>query len=95
MAQAVQTLSNAVAPVGESIEWREIDGEIVLLDRRVSECIALNHAGSLLWPPIAEGTTRDCLVGMLVGRFGITTEQASADVDAFLADLTRRGFLRS
>lgn len=93
MAQAAETLSNALAPVSESIEWREVDGEIALFDTRVSECVALNEAGSFLWPSIAEGATRDCLVGMLVGRFGISTEQASTDVDAFVDDLTRRGFL--
>ena len=94
MAQAAETLSSAVTLVGESIEWRETDGEVTLLDTRVSECVALNQAGSLLWPSIAEGASRDHLAGMLVGRFGISTEQASADVEAFLVDLTHRGFLQ-
>jgi hypothetical protein len=67
---------------------------VVLLDTRVSECIALNRTGSFLWPAIAAGTTRDRLVGMLVGRFEIGEEQAAADVDSFLVDLTRRGFLQ-
>jgi coenzyme PQQ synthesis protein D (PqqD) len=84
-----------LALVREGVEWREIDGEITLLDMRASEYIALNRAGSLLWTSLAEGATRDHLVGMLVGRFGITAEQASTDVDAFLQDLAGRGFLQS
>lgn len=78
----------------EGIEWREIDGEILLHDVRTSQCVSLNETGSLLWLSMAEGATRDHLVGLLVGRFRITGEQASADVDAFLQDLAWRGFLR-
>lgn len=81
--------------VREHVEWREIEGEITLLDMRASEYIALNRTGSLLWRSLAEGARRDHLVGLLVGRFGITPERASADVDAFLQDLTERGFLRT
>ena len=81
--------------VREDVEWREIEGEITLLDMRTSEYIALNRTGSLLWLSLAEGATRDHLVGVLVGRFGITAERASADVDAFLHDLAGRGFLQS
>jgi coenzyme PQQ synthesis protein D (PqqD) len=88
-------LGASLALVREDVEWREIDGEITLLDMRASEYLALNRAGSLLWLSLAEGATRDHLVGVLVGRFGITTEQASVDVDAFLEHLAGRGFLRS
>ena len=81
--------------IREHVEWREIEGEITLLDMRASEYIALNRTGSLLWLALAEGATRDHLVGLLVGRFGITAERASADVDAFLHDLIERGFVQS
>ena len=94
MAEAVETLNGALTPVSESIEWREVDGEVTLLDTRVSECVALNQAGSFLWHSIADGAPRDHLVGMLTGHFRISREQASTDVDTFLDDLTRRGFLR-
>jgi hypothetical protein len=87
--------STPLTLVREGVEWREIEGEITLLDLRTSEYIALNRTGSLLWLSLAEGATRDHLVGLLVGRFGITPERASADVDAFLHDLAGRGFLRS
>lgn len=87
--------STPLTLVREDVEWREIDGEITLLDLRASEYIGLNRTGSLLWLELAGGATRDHLVGLLVGRFGVTAERASADVDAYLQDLAGRGFLRS
>ena len=88
---------NGVSPeqFRDGIEWRETDGEITLRDARTSQCVALNQTGSLLWLSLAEGATRDHLVGLLVGRFGITSERAFTDVDAFLQDLAWRGFLQS
>jgi hypothetical protein len=81
--------------VKDRVEWREIDGEITLLDLQASQYVALNRSGSLLWLSLAGGATRDHLVGLLVGRFGITAERASADVDLFLRDLAGRGFLQA
>lgn len=95
MAEGAEPLNGASPErFREGIEWREIDGEILLHDVRTSQCVSLNETGSLLWLSMAEGATRDHLVGLLVGRFRITGERASADVDAFLQDLAWRGFLR-
>ena len=77
----------------EAVEWREVDGEIVVLDMNAAEYLRANSAGVTLWPALAEGTTRDALVARLVDAHGIDSETAERDVDTFLDALTQRGLL--
>jgi hypothetical protein len=76
-----------------SVEWREIDGEIVLLDVASSAYLAVNASGSVLWPALIEGTTHEALVTTLQEIFGAEESDAIRDVDAFVADLGRRDLL--
>lgn len=71
----------------DNVEWREIEGEIVVLDLRRSTYLAVNRIGALLWPRLAAGATRDALVQRLVDDFGVRRSTAEPDVDAFLQEL--------
>jgi hypothetical protein len=71
----------------DDVEWREIEGEIVVLDLRRSTYLAVNRIGALLWPRLAAGATRDVLVQKLVDDFGLQYSTAEPDVDAFLQEL--------
>jgi hypothetical protein len=75
------------------VAWKDVDGEIVALDERAALYLAANPAGAVLWRALADGTTHEGLVDGLVAEFGIDSGRASADVDAFLADLRERGLL--
>jgi hypothetical protein len=75
------------------VAWQEVDGEVVALDEREALYLAANPAGAILWRALAGGSTHDGLVNGLVEEFGIDADRASADVDAFLADLRERGLL--
>jgi hypothetical protein len=77
----------------DGVSWREVDGELVAVDVGSSTYLGANPSGTLLWQALAEGTTRDELVRMLVEAFGITDERAGTDVDTFLAMLSERGLL--
>ncbi len=80
---------------GERIEWREVDGEIVLLDLDAATYFAVNGSGAVLWHDLARGTTRDALVRHLTERFALDSQSAERDVDAFLEDCRRNGLLAS
>ena len=77
----------------DDLHWREIDGEIIALEARGSTYVAANGAGTLLWRSLAAGTTRDALAGELVNAYGIDRPRATADADAFLAELRALGLL--
>ena len=78
---------------GEKLEWREIEGEIVALDGRASEYIAVNRTGAALWPDLLAGATREDLVARLVESFDVEEATAGRDVDAFLDVLRERDLL--
>ena len=77
----------------ESIEWREVEGQIVALDLRTSVYFAVNETGTRLWADLAGGTSRRDMVRHLVDRFGLEEQRAAGDVDAFLAELTERDLI--
>lgn len=77
----------------DDVEWREIEGEIVVLDLRRSTYLAVNRIGALLWGPLAAGATRGALVQRLVDDFGLEPPTAESDVDSFLQELREQEFL--
>jgi hypothetical protein len=79
----------------ERVDWRLIEGEIVALDLRRSQYIAINRAGATLWPLLVDGATREQLASRLQAEFGIDGDQAGADVDVFLGDLREQELLET
>ena len=77
----------------KDLEWREIQGEVVALDLKSSDYLAVNQSGAKLWAALAVGATRDQLVDVLIGGFAIPREQAEREADAFVRMLARQDIL--
>jgi hypothetical protein len=77
----------------DAVPWREVDGEIVALDGPTSQYVSINGSGSILWQELAAGTSAKRLTELLVARYGIHAERATADVEAFLSQLDARNWL--
>lgn len=77
----------------QGLNWRTIDSELVAVDVPTSLYLTANTSGALLWRALSEGATRETLVEQLVSAFAIDRLRAETDVDAYLADLDKRGLL--
>jgi Coenzyme PQQ synthesis protein D (PqqD) len=77
----------------DTVDWREIDGQIIALDAEKSSYLAANVTGAILWKALVEGTTRTELIQILVREFEIDRTRAEDDVDRFLAQLVDAGLL--
>lgn len=75
------------------LQWREVEGRVVLVDLAAGHYVAVNRSGSVLWPLLSEGTTREALAERLRERYGLDPEVAEHDLDAFLAFLGQHGLL--
>ncbi len=75
------------------VDWREVEGELVVLDLRESRYLAINRTGQVLWTALATGATKDVLIERLIEAFGIDRARAVADVEAFTSELESRGLL--
>ena len=70
-----------------AVEWRQFEEEVVAVDTRRAVYMAVNRSGSVLWPALLEGATRDELVGRLGETYGLEPEAAAKDVDVFVQAL--------
>lgn len=76
-----------------AVSWLEADGEILALQHASSEYLSTNGSGALLWKKLATGTTREDLIALVVGAFGIPEQRAAEDTDAFLDALAAHRLL--
>lgn len=80
----------------QGVEWREIDGEVVILDGEKSVYLALNRSATKLWPRVLSGTTRTELTESLRLEFPeLEAAAAEQDVLAFLDGLRGHGLLEA
>jgi Coenzyme PQQ synthesis protein D (PqqD) len=77
----------------DDLTWREIDGELVVLDLRSSTYLTTNASATFLMKQLADERTDGELVDALAAEFAIPRVNAERDVQAFVVDLDRRGLL--
>jgi hypothetical protein len=73
--------------------WRELDGETIVLDATESEYLMLNDSATMIWRRLEKGATRQQLVEELERSFEIDAEAADADVAGFLAECVARSWI--
>lgn len=66
------------------IDWRESEGEVLVLDRRRGRYLGINRSGAALWSELASGASEEALVDRLADAHGLRRDRAQADVRAFL-----------
>jgi hypothetical protein len=77
----------------DDITWREIDGDLVILDLRSSTYLTANSSATVLMRHLTEERTREQLVQALVDTFDIPERRAHGDVQTFIDELGERGLL--
>jgi hypothetical protein len=75
---------------GEDIAWRDVDGEIVVLDLRTSRYLQVNASGAAVWPMLVSGASMDSLSEALQAAFDLDPARASRDVATFIDTLRAR-----
>lgn len=75
--------------------WRVVDGEAVIVHADTSAYYGLNGTGTFIWEAIALSSLTPKEIAARVGvRYGQGAEGIRAEVDAFLAGLSKEGLLR-
>jgi hypothetical protein len=75
--------------------WREVGGEIVALSLHSSQYVSVNDSGSELWELLATGTTPRAMTRVLADRWHLDEQQATSDIETFLAQLSGAGLLET
>ena len=69
------------------VPWREVDGQVVVLDPGSWQYVGLGGSARTLWPLIAEGASPQELVAALCATYDVEPAQAAQDVERFVARL--------
>jgi hypothetical protein len=77
----------------EKVEWREVDHEVIALEREGAAYLSVNRSGTLLWRALSEGVSEKGLAQLLVTKYGLELETAQSDVAHFVTELRRQGLL--
>jgi hypothetical protein len=89
----VVQMSNALGLAEDSLMWREVEDEVIVLDKRTWTYMGINGSGAVLWKKIAEGANPTMLVECLCETYEIDEQTAARDVDTFLAMMKTHDFL--
>lgn len=73
--------------------WREVDGEIVLLDLEHKAYVGINGSGAVLWRALVEGATRPELADLLSRTYALAAEDAEQQVADFVEACRARDLL--
>lgn len=77
----------------EQVEFVNVEGEIVVLDKARSLYYSVNESAVRLWFALRDGTTEDALCRVLADANGLSDDKAAADVTAFLEQLDTAGLI--
>lgn len=87
--------SEPIVMRSSGLSWREVGGEVIVLDLERSHYVNLNGPAALLWRQIADGALVPQLIAELVAAFDVGPERARSDTLALLTDLRELGLLDS
>jgi hypothetical protein len=79
----------------EGFEWRDVGGEVVVLDLDGGRYFAVNSSGAVLFSSLVDGATREQLSERLTEKFAIDRSVADGDVESFLATAREYRFLEA
>jgi hypothetical protein len=80
--------------IPEHVHFRELSGEVVILDDATDAYFGLNASASIVWLALARGEGAEEAARAVSRHFDVGVEQARQDAVELVAELVRRGLLR-
>ena len=75
------------------VVWRNLDGEVIILDIDSGHYYGLNKTGSLIWNLFAQDKTLQEAIEKLSDQFKISKKAALEDTSELIATLQKEGLL--
>jgi hypothetical protein len=80
--------------INPTLIWRQVDENTVVVTPQSGQMRVLNGVGSTIWQLLADNQSKEAIIAHLVAHYTVSTAQASADLDNFLAELEERNLLQ-
>jgi hypothetical protein len=85
--------SNGVYMIRPGVLYRELGGEMILLDSGSGQYFSLNQTGTRVWELLRTGTTVEGICAALARLYNMPEKQAMSDLVPFLEDLAGTGLI--
>lgn len=79
--------------IKDTISYREVEGQILLVSPIDNELYTLNGVGKLVWLYLVDGLPSQDLTREIASMYAIDFKQAQDDVSAFIAMLEKHQFI--
>ena len=79
--------------INPSVIYRELDGEVVLLNLQSGVYYGLDAVGSRVWQLLMQSRGVDEVCAILLDEYDVDTETLRADVDRLVDDLSDKGLV--
>jgi Coenzyme PQQ synthesis protein D (PqqD) len=79
--------------VNPDVLFRQVEDELVLVKIASNEIFALNPTGARIWELISDNGDVAATVSLLAEEFEATESELREQVETFVAELQRQGFL--
>jgi len=79
--------------IPESVAWRNVNDEIVILKLKSGEYYTLNEVGQQIWHAISEQKDVESITKHIVNLFDVTYEKALEDVMKFLDNMLKESMV--
>jgi hypothetical protein len=86
-------MENARYTASPEVLAAHLEGEAVLLHMESKDYFRLNDTAAWVWRGLERGLDRDALIASLLERYEVSAEEAAAQLDGLLADLSQRGLI--
>lgn len=75
------------------VVWRELDGEVVILNLATGNYYGLEGAANDMWRLLVEHGSTETVVDIMAREFDVDAERLSQDLDALVNDLVTRAIV--
>ena len=76
------------------IVWRELEGEIVILNLATGYYYGLEGAGNDMWRLLVEHGSTEKVVEVMAGEYDVDTARLEVDLQSLVHDLARKSLVR-
>jgi coenzyme PQQ synthesis protein D (PqqD) len=81
--------------ISEDVVWRDLGGEVVILDLATQHYFGLTGAGNEMWQLIAEHGSSDKIIDDLVARYDdVDPGKLQGDFEKLVRELADKGMVR-
>ena len=81
--------------ISDNVVWRDLDGEIVILNLTSGVYFSVDGVGTRIWTLISEQVATEEIIGKLISEFDVEETRLRNDMEALFQELASQGLIEN